>query len=128
MAPWFKLNELKALSYARAAAEFCPHEISTDLVIDAFKEVVGLPGQEVAQTLVERFELQEKLLGEWWNSVSAPPGKPSSRSVWGIMNACFPIPRFCWIIAGLITCSLLKESRKMKYQIGLATMSTCRQA
>jgi len=66
-------ERLKALSYARAVAELCPHEISTDLVIDAFKEVVGLSRQEVAQTLVERFDLQEKAAGRMMEfGVSTP--------------------------------------------------------
>ena len=53
-------ERLKALSYARATAELCPHEVSEHEVIEAFKGVVGLARQEVAQTLVEQFDLQEK--------------------------------------------------------------------
>jgi len=36
-------ERLKALSYARAAVELCPHAISEAEVVEAFKDVVGLP-------------------------------------------------------------------------------------
>jgi beta-phosphoglucomutase len=50
---------LKALSYARAVIELCPYKISEGEVIEAFKEVVGRPRQEVATALMERFGLEE---------------------------------------------------------------------
>ncbi|HLA42376.1 MAG TPA: HAD family phosphatase [Aggregatilineales bacterium] len=51
-------ERLKAISYAQAAVELCPDEISEEAVIEAFKDVVGLPRREVAQALVERFGLE----------------------------------------------------------------------
>lgn len=51
-------ERLKALSYARAAIELCPYSLSEEPVIEAFKDVVGLSRREVAQALVERFELE----------------------------------------------------------------------
>ncbi|VAW29991.1 hypothetical protein MNBD_CHLOROFLEXI01-3909 [hydrothermal vent metagenome] len=53
-------EKLKALSYARAAVELCPHTLTQDEVVEAFKDVVGLSRREVATALVERFDLQEK--------------------------------------------------------------------
>lgn len=53
-------EKLKALSYARAAMELCPHTISEEQVLEAYKDVVGLPRREVASALVERFDLKEK--------------------------------------------------------------------
>ena len=35
-------ERLKALSYARAAVELCPHDIREIDVVEAFKDVVGL--------------------------------------------------------------------------------------
>lgn len=55
-----KTEALKALSYAKAAVELCPYSIDEDTVIEAFKDFVGLSRQEVAQGLVERFDLTEK--------------------------------------------------------------------
>ncbi len=62
-------ERLKALSYARAAVELsvpaspsgpgCPREIAEAEVLDAFKDVVGLSRREVAQALVERFDLED---------------------------------------------------------------------
>lgn len=53
-------ERLKAISYAKAAVELCPHHLEEDEVIEAFKDVVGLSRKEVAQTLMERFDLEEK--------------------------------------------------------------------
>src|SRR5437667_4122430 len=52
-------EELKALSYARAAVELRPEDLSIAEVIDAFKEVVGLSRREVAMALIQRFGLEE---------------------------------------------------------------------
>ena len=53
-------EKLKALSYAKASVELCPYSISEDEVLEAFKDVVGLSRQEVAQRLIERFDLNDK--------------------------------------------------------------------
>ncbi len=52
-------EELKALSYARAAVELRPHDLSEVEVIEAFKEVVGFSRREVALALIQRFALEE---------------------------------------------------------------------
>lgn len=54
-----KTERLKAISYARAAVELCPYTITENEVIEAFKDVVGLSRHEVAQTLVDRFDLND---------------------------------------------------------------------
>nr|MBA3795449.1 HAD family hydrolase [Rubrobacter sp.] len=51
-------EELKALSYARAAVELRPDLGEAD-VVEAFKDLVGLSRQEVATALVQRFGLEE---------------------------------------------------------------------
>ncbi len=53
-------ERLKALSYARAAIELCPDEVSEATVVEAFKAVVGRSRREVATTLVEQFNLAPK--------------------------------------------------------------------
>ena len=55
-----KTEQLKALSYARAAVELCPRDVSKDEVIEAFKEFVGLSRREVATGLMKKFELELK--------------------------------------------------------------------
>ena len=51
-------EELKALSYARAAAELRP-DLDEGKVIESFKDLVGLSRQEVAVGLMRRFSLEE---------------------------------------------------------------------
>src|SRR5215203_2343481 len=51
-------EELKALSYARAAAELRP-DLNERKVIEAFKDLVGLSRQEVAVGLIRRFGLED---------------------------------------------------------------------
>jgi phosphoglycolate phosphatase-like HAD superfamily hydrolase len=50
-------EELKALSYARAAAELRPNLNEAEM-IEAFKDLVGLSRQEVAIGLMRRFGLE----------------------------------------------------------------------
>ena len=121
-------ERLKALSYARAVAELCPHEISTDLVIDAFKEVVGLSRQEVAQTLVERFDLQEKAAGRMMEFGVSTPWQAFIQVRLGYYESMLADPQVLLDHRWPHNLQLLKEARKKKCQIGLATMSTCRQA
>lgn len=51
-------EELKALSYARAAAELRPDDVSEEDVLEAFRDLVGLSREEVATALMERFGLE----------------------------------------------------------------------
>lgn len=52
-------EELKALSYARAAVELHPDAVREEDVLEAFGDLVGLSREEVAAALVERFGLEE---------------------------------------------------------------------
>ena len=52
-------EKLKAISYARAAVELCPHHLTEAEVIEAFKDVVGRSRREVALALMERFDLED---------------------------------------------------------------------
>ncbi|MGB3635385.1 MAG: HAD family phosphatase [Rubrobacteraceae bacterium] len=51
-------EELKALSYARAAIELRPDDVSEEEVLEAYGDLVGLSREEVAASLVERFGLE----------------------------------------------------------------------
>ena len=55
-------EKLKAISYARAVSDLCLDSVPEAEVIEAFKDVVGLPRQQVARALVERFELESAAL------------------------------------------------------------------
>ncbi|MCZ6777289.1 MAG: HAD family phosphatase [Ignavibacteria bacterium] len=54
-----RTEDLKALSYARAAMELRPEDLTEAVVIEAFKDVVGLSRQEVSEALIQRFKLEE---------------------------------------------------------------------
>ncbi len=66
-------ERLKALSYARAAVALCPHELDEESVVEAFKDVVGRPRREVAQHLVERFDLHQAAQEEMEKRALATP-------------------------------------------------------
>lgn len=51
-------EELKALSYARAAVDLRPNDVREEDVLEAFRDLVGLSREEVATALVDRFGLE----------------------------------------------------------------------
>lgn len=76
-------EELKALSYARAATELRP-DLNEAEVVAAFGDLVGLSRQEVAVGLTRRFGLEnaarDRMVGFGVNTPSAEPpvdGLPS---------------------------------------------------
>ncbi len=50
-------ERLKARSYAQAVHDLCPTTVEEPTVMEAFKDVVGLARREVAQNLMDRFDL-----------------------------------------------------------------------
>ena len=121
-------ERLKAISYARAAVELCPYSLREDEVIDAFKEVVGLPRREVAKTLVERFQLAGKA-GERMNEfgVSAP-WQAFVQIRLQIYDDMLADPDVIRQNRWPHNLALLQEARRWSCKTGLATMSHCRQA
>ena len=121
-------ERLKALSYARATEELCPHEISEGEVIEAFKGVVGLARQEVAQTLVEQFDLQEKAAERMTDFGVSTPWQAFIQVRLGHYKSMLADPQVLLNNRWSHNLALLGEARKAKCQIGLATMSSCKQA
>lgn len=121
-------ERLKALSYARATAELCPHEVSEGQVIEAFKQVVGLARQEVAQTLVEQFELQEKAAGRMAEFGVSTPWQAFIQVRLQHYESMLADPQVLLNNRWSHNLALLEEARKAQCQTGLATMSSCRQA
>jgi len=120
-------ERLKALSYAWAAVELCPHEILESDVVEAFKDVVGLSRQEVASTLVERFQLTAKaekrmtVLGvntPWQAFVQVRLQHYEKMLADSDVIRSNQWPH---------TMALLKEAQKNDCKVGLATMSYCPQ-
>ncbi len=121
-------EKLKAISYARAAIELCPKDLLEEQVIEAFKEVVGLPRSEVAQRLVDRFQLQDKArerMSEYgvdtpWQAfiqVRLSHYEQMLADTKVIVNHQWPH-----------NLSVLEMARANQCRTGLATMSRCQQA
>ena len=119
---------LKAISYARAAIELCPQSITEEIVIEAFKEVVGLSRKEVAQRLVERFELEKAARDRMKEFNVSTPWQAFIQVRIRIYESMLSDPqivheRLCPHNAGL-----LKWAGRNRYHTALATMSHCSQA
>ena len=123
-----KTEHLKALSYARAATELCPDDISEADVLHAYKDVVGLTRRDVATHLTDRFNL----------------GKQAAqrREDYGVNRAwqAFVQVRLTYYHAMLDNPDLIRRNRwehttdvleitqQQGCATGLATMSRCEQA
>lgn len=121
-------EKLKALSYAKAVVELCPQQIQEDQVIEAFKQVVGLPRKEVAERLIELFELSE--------SIRARMGSLDVRTTWqafvqirlAYYEDLLSDPEVLRKNKWPHTMSLLQSAEDAGCLLGLATMSRREQA
>ena len=121
-------ERLKAISYAKAAAELCPHEIGEGQVIEAFKKVVGLSRQEVAQKLVDDFDLGEKAAGRMVEFGVTTPWQAFIQVRLGHYDNMLADPQVLLDHRWPHNLHLLEEARRANCLTGLATMSSCRQA
>jgi HAD superfamily hydrolase (TIGR01509 family) len=120
-------EKLKALSYARAAVELCPVEISEEQVVEAFKDVVGLSRREVAAQLVSRFGLEE--------TARARMGEFGVHTPWQAFvqvrllhyQKMIADPEVLQKNRWPHNMALLEEARRTNCKVGLATMSHCDQ-
>ena len=121
-------ERLKALSYARAAVELCPHTLSEAEVVEAFKDVVGLPRREVAQALVERFDLEEKSRARMAEFGVSAPWQAFVQVRLQIYEAMLADPEVLRSNQWPHNVALLNEARRTGCWTALATMSRCEQA
>jgi beta-phosphoglucomutase len=120
-------EKLKAMSYAKAVVDLCPQAIQEAEVIDAFKEVVGLSRKEVAERLIDRFDLDASLrrrMGEFgvdtpWQAFV----QVRLRYYEELLSDPDVLRRNQWPH----NMALLQEARKANCLLGLATMSYCAQ-
>jgi len=118
-------ERLKALSYARAAVELCPYEISEAEVIDAFKDVVGLSRREVATTLVERFDLAEKSRARMDEFGVDAPWQAYVQVRLQYYREMISDPATIRENRWPHTMALLDQAREANCKVALATMSSC---
>ncbi|MEE9216184.1 MAG: HAD family phosphatase [Anaerolineales bacterium] len=121
-------EKLKAISYARAAVELCPQDLTEEEVIEAFKEVVGLPRSEVAQKLVDRFQLQDKAAARMSEYGADTPWQAYIQVRLGHYDQMLADPEVIVTHQWPHNMAVLKMARANQCSIGLATMSRCRQA
>lgn len=121
-------ERLKALSYARAAIELCPQTMDEAKVVEAFKDVVGLPRREVATALVERFGLQERASTRMAEFDVSKPWQAYVQVRLQIYEEMLSDPQVLRDNQWPHAVSLLHEARHRCRYVALATMSRCRQA
>jgi len=121
-------ERLKAHSYAKAVTGLCPHEVSEEQVIDAFKQVVGKSRKEVAAYLISRFDLAD--------SIKNLSGEFSAQNTWQIFvqlrlrhyEELTRDPEVLRANQWPHNVDLLNEAHNAGCKTALVTMSTCEQA
>ena len=114
-------EELKALSYARAANELRP-DLDEAEVIEAFKDLVGRSREEVATGLVGRFGLEEAARGRADGTVAEAPWQAFVRVRLGIHERLVADDEVVLAHRYPYNIDLLHDLRRV-YPVGLATMS-----
>ena len=120
-------EKLKALSYARAAVQLCPHDLDENDVIEAFKDVVGLSRREVAAALVDRFGLEDKARLEKVNFGVDTPWQAYVQIRLRLYDEILADPDVIRQNQWAHNVALLQAARHNCRRVGLATMSYCLQ-
>ena len=120
-------EELKALSYARAATELRPalHEAQ---VVEAFKDLVGLSRQEVAVGLMKRFGLEDTARARMAEFGVARPWQAYVQIRLGIYAALLANSELVLEHRYPHNIALLRSVRREGYPTALATQSHRREA
>jgi len=121
-------ERLKALSYARAAVELCPYSLTEAEVVAAFKDVVGLSRQEVAETLVRRFSLEQASRARMAEFGVDRPWQAFVQVRMRFYDEMLADPQVLRENQWPHTVALLHTARQTGCRVGLATMSRCPQA
>jgi len=120
-------EELKALSYARAAVELRPDLVEAD-VVEAFKDFVGRSRQEVATGLVRRFGLEEAARSRMSEFGVKSPWQAYVRIRLRTYDALLSDREMILAHRYPHNIALLHELRDAGYRTALATMSHSEQA
>jgi beta-phosphoglucomutase len=115
-------EELKALSYARAAVELRP-DLEVAEIVESFKDFVGLSRREVAKGLMERFELEEAARARMEELGVSAPWQAYVQVRYRIYEAMLDDPTLLHQQQYLHNIAYLREIRRSGIKIGLATMS-----
>ena len=115
-------EELKALSYARAAVELRP-ELHEAEILEEFKEVVGLSREEVARALLQRFGLEKAARARMAEFGVSEPWQAYVEVRHGIYEEMIADPELLRKQQWPHNIALLHDFRRLGCKIGLATMS-----
>lgn len=115
-------EKLKALSYARAAVTLRPDLKEAD-VIEAFREVVGLPRHAVAQSLMKRFDLEPATRKQMASLAAHTPWQAFVQMRLYIYDDLLMDPRVLLRNQWPHNIDLVKRARRSCRKVGLATMS-----
>lgn len=119
-----KTEWLKALSYAKAAGLLNP-DVQEAEVVEVFKAVVGLSCSEVAQYLVERFQLTAAAQARMADYGVETPWQAYIQIRLAIYEEMLTDPRVLLDNQWPHNVALLREAQRMGCKVGLATMSYC---
>lgn len=119
-------EKLKAISYAKAAMTLRP-ELKEQDVVDGFRQVVGLSRHEVAQYLVERFELHDAAAARMDEFAVGTPWQAYIQVRLAIYGDMLMNPEVLRSNQWPHNMALLKRARASCRAVGLATMSYCPQ-
>src|SRR5918998_454716 len=120
-------EELKALSYARAARELRPG-LSEEEVTDAFKDLVGLSRQEVAVGLMRRFGLEDAARARMARLGVGKPWQAYVQIRLGIYETLLSDPELVLARSYPHNIALLRSVRRKRFLTALATQSHREQA
>jgi HAD superfamily hydrolase (TIGR01509 family) len=120
-------EELKALSYARAATELRP-DLNEGEVIAAFGDLVGLSRQEVAVGLMRRFGLEEAARARMAEFGVGTPWQAYVRIRLGIYEEMLSDPKLIQEHRYPHNIALLRSVRREGFPTALATQSHREQA
>ena len=121
-------ERLKARSYARAAVELCPRVISEEEVIEAYKRVVGHSRREVAQALIDQFNLGAKAAARMAAFGVATPWEAFVAVRLRYYEAMVADPAVVRAHQWPYRVALLQQARQNHCKIALATTSRRKQA
>ncbi len=121
-------ERLKARSYAKAAVELCPEDVTEDEVLEAYKDVVGESRQTVATTLMERFDLEAASAERMTEVDVDAPWQAFVQVRLDYYEALVQDPEVLRENRWPHTLSLLDRAREHRCAVALATTSRRRQA
>ncbi len=115
-------EELKALSYARAAVEL-REDLREEDVVESFRDLVGLSREQVATALVRRWGLEEAARRRMSEFGVDAPWKAFVQVRLGIYERLLEDPELLLSQRYPHNIELLRELRRSGYRTALATMS-----